>query len=389
MGKLTKNPFHPGPGRMPPHRAGHDEAARCLGEYLETIRSGQGGDIVILYGPRGNGKTALLAELEGKATASGVRTVVLSTSEMNVGTAELARWLVPKWRFGLGFIKKLGAGGGGYTAGIEFGDPAKLRIAVALQRSLAKGPMVLVVDEAHDIPPELGKALLQAAQRCTTAGLPLLLAMAGTPILPSRFRKLDASFWERCERLRIGRLETEAATREALSIPAGKSGFPIDDDALDLLVREAQSYPFFVQFLGRAAWDAAVARSGGGTGRITAQDARKGLEKSRLAMLDFYRERREEALEQKILVEAEAVSKAMMSVGKGRRLSDGEFMDALQAVIPDDSTRIAARGKLSHLGLVWQMPEGHWVPGIPSLCAYIASYDGRSGVVGGQGDEVG
>lgn len=374
MGKKDKNPFNPGTGKLPAHRAGHDEAADCLKEHLEDIRAGHGGDMIALYGPRGNGKTTLLGEHRIRARRLGVRVVSVKIGELRDDPAALAHLLMPGWKVNLGRVRSIMGGAFGFSAGIELGE-SHGQLEVAMREALRKSPVALIIDEAHTLPAGLGRALLQVAQDCVTDALPLLLTMAGTPDLPSAFRKMGATFWERCRQLQIGRLENEEAARQALAVPAESTGYPIDEDALELLVRESQLYPYFLQVLGETAWSAAAKRSGGGEGphRITAQDAQAGIEAARNAMLIFYEGRRNEMLEEGILKEAIAVSDAMMAAGGGKALSGKDLMGVLRPIIADEHSRLVARNKLTHLGLIWQRPEGHWEPGIPSLCKHIVS----------------
>lgn len=374
MGNAATNPFSPGEGNMPPYRAGHEEAASCLEEHLASVCAKRAGDMVVLYGPRGNGKTVLLGELRERALKAGAQVVNLNPGEMTGDPSGLARLLVPEPKFPFLGIRRIMAGIAGHSAGMEFGAPPGRQVATVLRKRLAKSPLALIVDEAQHLPLDFGGILLNVAQECVNDRLPLLLAMAGTPDLPARFRKMGATFCERCERLRIGRLETEEATRDAFSVPARETGFPFDEDALDLLVRESQGYPFFVQVLGRAAWDAAAARSDAGARRITAKDSREGIEKAKERMERFHLECRDEAIEQGVLPVAVAVSEAMMSAEGETGLSEAGLADALRTVVPDHSSRIAAQNKLSHIGLIWQEDDLSWQPGIPSLCAYIARH---------------
>lgn len=77
MDELCENPFTPSLGMIPPYRAGHERAAAHLERGLRRTCSGRGGEIVILYGPRGNGKTTLLAEFDERAREAGMRTEFL------------------------------------------------------------------------------------------------------------------------------------------------------------------------------------------------------------------------------------------------------------------------------------------------------------------------
>ena len=61
---FEENPFHPGQGVAPHTFAGRDKEQSELRRLLRRLNSGRGtdGDIIV-YGPRGNGKTVLLGWL--------------------------------------------------------------------------------------------------------------------------------------------------------------------------------------------------------------------------------------------------------------------------------------------------------------------------------------
>ena len=120
---------------------------------------------------------------------------------------------------------------------------------------------MVLADEAHTLDLGVGRTLLNAAQEVGTER-PCLLVLAGTPNLEGRLNAMGASFWDRAEILRIGRLDDEA-TREALRRPFASEGVTVEDAALKLMAREAQNYPYFVQLLGNAVWQIPEPESSG------------------------------------------------------------------------------------------------------------------------------
>lgn len=176
-------------------------------------------------------------------------------------------------------------------------------------RVLAKShPAVLLIGEAHSLPAEPGGDILNAIRACIGEGLPLPAVLAGTPVLEDRISEMGASFRERCVPLMIGRIESTADVRDALAIPARRSGLPFADDALDLLVAESQGYPFFIQLLGAAAWGAAAKA---GHDSITHMDAKAGLAESEFVRVLLFLRRRNEIEKGRVLPEAEAVSRGV------------------------------------------------------------------------------
>lgn len=374
MGK-RRNPFKPGAGRRPPVRAGHEDIVEVLDEKLADVLEDEVGDVVVLYGPRGNGKTTLLLELEHKAKEKKAAIRKRTPSQLMGSIEEIASTLIDesgtKFETSASIEASLGFAKGKLTV-----SPTQTARLVSALRTLAKSaPVVLLIDEAHKLHAEIGAVLLNAVQTCHGEGLRLFVVLAGTPGLEENMRKMGASFWERYERLRVGRLESSDDVRAALSIPASKSGLPFDEEALDLLVDESQGYPYFIQMLGKNAWGAA---DKAGHGRITLADARAGLGKSEPTRNAFYLSRRNEAEADSVLAEAEAVSKEIMRKGLDSELTEGELEVALEGVLGADVSAVrSAVAKLSNLGLIWQTPQATWVPGIPSLCRYLTSKSRR------------
>ena len=64
----AENPFVPGQGLIPPCLAGRKSERSLIQNHLDQLaRKRPLGTNLILYGPRGNGKTALLAWAVGQA----------------------------------------------------------------------------------------------------------------------------------------------------------------------------------------------------------------------------------------------------------------------------------------------------------------------------------
>ncbi len=367
------NPFTPGAGELPPHRAGHKSAVRELSERVDRIVAKSPGGMVVLHGPRGNGKTVLLAEVRRQAVDRNAAVRWLTPDDWS-GTTEsfaerLPAGLATKPELRASFSVDLGV----VKASINYrsGSPDLLATAV-LQKLAEAGPVVLLADEAHNLPPATGQILLNAGQRCISDGLPLLLVLAGTPGIRQSLKEVDASFWERAHRLRVGRLETPDIVRAALSIPARNSGLPFAEDALELLVGESQRYPFFVQLLAKASWNVAQEE---GHDHITLADALEGVEIANEQRHDFYEDRRVEIVDGGLHREGLAVSRAMAERGADPSIPARELDGILETVVSSDPRAIErAKGRLSSLGLIWERAGGVWEPGIPSLCKFVADY---------------
>ena len=59
----------------------------------------------------------------------------------------------------------------------------------------SRRPLVLLLDEAHTLESEVGRALLNASQAVSSEA-PFLLVMAGTPGLQPRLNTMSATVWQ-------------------------------------------------------------------------------------------------------------------------------------------------------------------------------------------------
>ena len=84
-------------------------------------------------------------------------------------------------------------------------------------------PLLLALDEAHQMGPGLARDVLNTVQELQSEGHPVLLILAGTPDLPRHLNAMGASFWDRSEKLPIGRLGPHDAA-EAVRVPLVAAG---------------------------------------------------------------------------------------------------------------------------------------------------------------------
>ena len=123
----------------------------------------------------------------------------------------------------------------------------------AIARQVRRRPVVLLVDEAHVLEPAVGKRLLQSVQSFRSSGSPVLLILAGTPVLPSSLRGMQVTFWERGRILPLTRLD-QPSSADAISVPLEEGNRSITSEALQQVAQESQGYPFFLQLWGEVLW---------------------------------------------------------------------------------------------------------------------------------------
>ena len=369
--RSRQGPFRPGPGGLPPYLAGRESEQALFRAVLGDMQDGLAPPReIVLHGPRGNGKTALLVWLQQEAAAyPGVEVLRLTPSSIPTETRLVERMLPASWLQRL-TPSEVSIRGITWLTGRNQSAPLDKVLAARTR----KKPVVLLLDEAHTLDGEVGGALLNASQKIGRE-LPFLLVLAGTPNLRSHLNTMHVSFWNRSERRPIGRLDAEA-TAAAIRRPLESEDIAIDGDALEHVVRESHGYPFFVQVWGQALWRQVSGKESPETGRrltqaaVAAAEADFDREKN-----DYYLDRYEELEKLRLLPVAREVAGAF----RAQPLIDDAQLEA--AVLRGlregcgKDTLAAAKQSLRHLGYIWR-PEATpmWEPGIPSLMDYVREY---------------
>ena len=354
---------------MPPYLAGRESEQELLQELFEGLRAGvpPNGPLVF-YGPRGNGKTALLGWTAQQIEAEeGLDGTWLTPDEIPTPDTLASELLPDSWmqRLAPANISVAGVG-----VGFRESDRPR-RLAVAIEARAKARPFVLFLDEAHMIDPEVGRVLLNAAQKATRLA-PFLLVLAGTPDLEDGLRGIGASFWHRADIHPLGRLDSEAAA-EAVRRPLADDGISIESEALERIVRESHGYPYFVQLWGRAVWKRA-APSPDGNRWVTAAVVEAAAGEFKTTQERYYWLRVNELDEADLLPAAREVALAFRGT---ELLPHGGLREAVRratgkGVGPDEK---AAARALRHLDLVWLSGSKRgWEPGIPSLMDFIREH---------------
>ena len=381
--------FTPGTGATPPVLAGREREQEVLNGCLARMAGGRSPPHdVVLVGPRGNGKTALLNWFEDACRKVRVNVARPAPSRVRTERA-LFDALLPATGLGRLLPATWGVTGVGKAEWVASPPSAQALVERLIARCRRK-PAAVLLDEAHTLDVEVGQVLLNASQDVRAAA-PFLLVLAGTPGLLAHLGKMNASFWDRLGSglLGIGRL-SNAAAREALVEPLAAHGASIDADALDAAVAHSQCYAYFIQLWGEGLWNQRLAT---GETRLTAAHAaaaRPPVE----ARVTEYCQRRHRELEAGGLLPAASAVAPLFQAGPDATATDRDVDAALAAAGLDASGRLAARDALDRLGYIWcppgQLPPVVWSAGIPSLTQYVldqaapAAYrrdSGKSGAV--------
>ena len=351
------SPFVAGLGVLPPFMAGRELEQSLIRNRLERLANGAApGTFVLLHGPRGNGKTALLVWSKRQAESRGIRSI-----DIRLGESDRPETEMHEHRGLSGWLRAVS----GFSipgTGVNWREVPPSTVVATIERRASRKPALVTIDEAHTLPLELGRALLSAGQRWQHSGLPAMLLLAGTPDLPEHLSAMGATFWERSEELPIGRLSA-ADTADAIRIPLKQNGRSIAEDALRRITTESHGYPFFIQLWGELLWSEC-----GNSGRqLTCADL------DRVYLLRY-----KELVKANLLEVAAGVAKAFDGAA---RMPPGPVKEAVSAALErlceenDEDAVLRSCGRLHDLGYIWTVNfKGRpcYEPGIPSLMAYVA-----------------
>ena len=368
--------FRPGAGDMPPKLAGREAALKSLNKLLLelTEHKQQPPREAVLYGPRGNGKTVLLDAFEKQCAGADV--ISLTPGEINT-EADLAALLIYEDRGFRQRLEEFGPASGELDLKLfsvqwsrmnkaDRDDHARRYLFSLLAARAGRKPLLVTLDEAHALKPEIGRMLLNASQRVRRQRAPFLLALAGTPNLRARLDSMNATFWDRAQIIGVGRLDA-GATSEALEEPLQGFGIGFAAAALETVINESQRYPYFIQLWGEALCEALAARRTTRVDMAIVAAARAAFNRDKV----FYYEKRYQELSDQGLLDA-----ARIVAGTFRAadfMDEDRLTEQLAAVLPPQprDARDMVR-ELSHLGFIWQPPASPLVePGIPSLMDYV------------------
>ena len=376
MKSSTSRVFSPGDGAPPPALAGRDAQQAVLLRCLADLAAGTAPPHnIVLIGPRGNGKTALLNWFHGACgdSETPVDAVVLTPRDIPAFDA-LVDTLAPRRGFRKLLPRKLAIASVGSAEWSHSGS-APRNLTRELVARCRKRPLAALVDEAHTLDLDMGGILLNASQR-VRAEAPFLLVLAGTPGLPAHLDAMDASFWGRLGEghLGVGLLD-ETAAAKALTKPLAAHGVSVEDAALCAVLRHSQRYPYFIQLWGDALWKHHLATN---TRKLTGPDAAVVQPAVTVLMAQYYQDRYRELETAGLQSAAKAVALVFQT---GATATDHDIDAALATAGMDEAAaRIASREALNRFGYIWcppsQTPPIVWTAGIPSLMTYVLDRTG-------------
>lgn len=392
--KLT-NPFRPGAGHMPPYLAGREKE---IAEFRKLLEQETILENLILTGLRGVGKTVLLETLKPIAIGERWRWVGTDLSESaSVSELTMARRLLTDLApltSGL-TVRREEMGRIGFAAesttfehkltyanleGLFESTPGlvsdKLKCVLEfvwqkLSEQTVRG-LIFAYDEAQNMSDRPAKEqyplsmLLDVFQSIQRKGIPLMLALTGLPTLFPRLVEAR-TFSERMFRVVVlDRLDRQAS-RDAITKPIENeySSLHLTDDSIDQIVDDSAGYPYFIQFICREVFDAALQQvDAGETPFVPMADIMRKLD------ADFFAGRWAKATDRQ---------RDLLTVIANLEHSDGEF--TVQEVV-ELSQEISVKKfgpshvnqmlqTLSNLGLVYKNRYGKYSFAVPLFGQFI------------------
>lgn len=259
----AENPFSDQPGTPPPVLAGRDPQLRALLTRIEQVEVGRNAGELFLSGPRGLGKTSLLVETAREAVSRGIAVArtELSRDPDDAAALVLSALTEAVGRSGLdalvGRVTGLTLG----PVGLELRDeststPASLTHVVleAARACHGDGGLLVLVDEAQERP-ATAAAVVRAAHRASQDGIAFGAVLAGLPRVVKDV-VAEVSYAERIPETTLGALNRDDAF-DAIARPLADAGVDLPAGRRPHVLTVTGGYPYFVQILGRALWEAA------------------------------------------------------------------------------------------------------------------------------------
>jgi AAA ATPase-like protein len=274
-----QNPYTPNAGSRPPELAGRGAQIKQFEILVGRLKVGATDQSMVLRGLRGVGKTALLNTFEDMAESAGFLTYyheltqgssliqeIARDAESALGRFRPTKRLAANVRDALSHLRTIRlVGPEGFEIAIDLsrgdegiisGELAELFLQLGKAAQAKGSGVVFLIDEVQFAEPLHYRALITALHRATQKNMPITVAAAGLPQIP----QLAGEARSYAERLFdfpvLDKLE-ETATIAAIVQPAHRRKVEYAADAITRALEWTEGYPFYIQQLGKHAWNLA------------------------------------------------------------------------------------------------------------------------------------
>lgn len=280
----VRNPFAPGAGSPPPELVGRDEIMFDAEVAIQRVLLGRHDKSQILLGLRGTGKTVLLNKIEQLAENHSHLTSFIEAPDDKsladliypkifqvlsklslIESAKASVHSAARALRGFASVFKISIGdvslavdpekGSADSGNLEY-DLSDLFVRVGQAAKDGDRAWTLLIDEVQYLKTSELAALIVAIHRVNQKQLPVMFFGAGLPQIAA----LSGDAKSYAERLfsfpSVGALDNHSA-RIAIREPIIKEGEAITGEALDLIVKKTEGYPYFLQEWGYQSWNIA------------------------------------------------------------------------------------------------------------------------------------
>ncbi len=273
------NPYTPNAGSRPHELAGRDGELEQFRVLVGRLKGGETEQSMIIRGLRGVGKTVLLNAFEDQAESGGFLTYyheltpetgliaqiardiqsALARLKLSARAAARARGALEH----LATIRLTGPEGIGLAVdlrkadeGTIAGDLAELLLALGAAAQGKGSGVIFLLDEVQFAKEVEYRALISGLHRATQKNMPVSVAAAGLPQIP-RLTGQARSYAERLFTFPVIAGLQEQDARAALVEPARRRGVDYGPGAVSRALAWTGGYPFYIQQLGKHAWNLA------------------------------------------------------------------------------------------------------------------------------------
>src|SRR3954447_6192502 len=273
------NPYTPNAGSRPQALAGRDQELEQFRILVGRLRRGATEQSMVIRGLRGVGKTVLLNAFEDRAESEGFLTYyheITPDSSLVGEVTRDAQAAMARLRLSaratkatrdalaqLGTIKVVGPEGIELSVDLRAADEGTIardlsELLLQLGRAAAdKGTgVVFLLDEVQFVKEVEYRSVITALHRATQKNVPITLAAAGLPQIP-RLTGEARSYAERLFSFPVISSLSERDATAALVEPARQQNVEYEPEAVELALAWTGGYPFYIQQLGKHAWNLA------------------------------------------------------------------------------------------------------------------------------------
>jgi hypothetical protein len=273
------NPYTPNAGSRPPELAGRDHELEQFRVLIGRLKRGATEQSMIVRGLRGVGKTVLLNAFEDHAESEGFLSYYHELTPDSSLVAEITRdaqSALSRLRLGaravkavrdglahLGTIRVVGPEGVELAVDLRAGDEgtltrdlSELFLQLGAAAASKQSGVVFLLDEVQFAREIEYRSVISALHRATQKNVPLTFAAAGLPQIP-RLTGEARSYAERLFTFPVIANLGEADAQAALVEPVRQHDVDYEPRAIELALEWTGGYPFFIQQLGKHAWNLA------------------------------------------------------------------------------------------------------------------------------------